>query len=86
MDSQSAVSPDSALGPAFDFPPDSGIHQQLKKAKNMVCLFNAPISKTKVRNGIYAYKYSTGVINIEGEKYTGYSIKEAISLWRRKNK
>ena len=52
----------------------------------MVCLFNAPISKTKVRNGIYAYKYSTGVINIEGEKYTGYSIKEAISLWRRKNK
>lgn len=48
-------------------------------------LFNTPISKTKVRNGVYAYKYSNGVININGEKYLEYSIKDAIKKWRSKN-
>ena len=48
-------------------------------------LFSTPISKTKVRNGIYAYKYPNGVININGEKYIGYSIKDAIRIWRSKN-
>lgn len=51
-----------------------------------VDLFSTPISKTKVRNGIFAYKYSNGCINIEGEKYFMYSIKDAIKNWRNKNK
>lgn len=45
-------------------------------------LFSTPTSRTKVRNGIYAYRYANGTINIEGKKYIGYSIKEAIKLWR----
>lgn len=48
-------------------------------------LFATPISKTKVRNGIYAYKYPNGTININGEKFLLYSIKEAIKIWRSKN-
>lgn len=48
-------------------------------------LFNTPISATKVRNNVYAYKYPNGVINIEGQKYIGYSIKDAIKKWRSKN-
>jgi len=48
-------------------------------------LFAKPISKTKVRNNIFAYKYSNGCININGQKYFGYSIKNAVSLWRSKN-
>lgn len=51
---------------------------------NGVDLFNPPLSKRKVRNGIYAYKYNTGVINICGEKYIGYSMTEAIKLFRKK--
>lgn len=49
-------------------------------------LFNTPIGKAKVRNGIYAYKYSNGVININGHKYMEYSMKDAIKLWRQQNK
>jgi len=49
-------------------------------------LFNTPISKTKVRNGVYAYKYFNGCININGEKYFDYSIKDAIKHWRNKYK
>jgi hypothetical protein len=48
----------------------------------MIDLFNTPISRTKVRNGIYAYKYANGTINIDGKKYVGYSIKEAIKIYR----
>jgi len=48
-------------------------------------LFSKPLSKTKVRNGIYAYKYSNGCININGKKYFGYSIKDAIFKWRKNN-
>jgi hypothetical protein len=51
----------------------------------MIDLFSTPISKTKVRNGIFAYKYPNGCININGEKYFGYSIKMAVKLWRSKN-
>ena len=49
-------------------------------------LFDTPLSTTKVRNNVYAYKYRNGTINIAGEKYVGYSIKLAIQLWRNKNK
>lgn len=48
----------------------------------MADLFSTPISKTKVRKNIYAYKYPNGCINIEGQKYFGYSVKDAIKLWR----
>lgn len=46
-------------------------------------LFNTPIQEKKVRNGIYAYKYANGVINIEGQKYIGYSMTEAINKFRK---
>ena len=48
--------------------------------------FAQPISKTKVRNNVYAYKYPNGWINIEGKKYFDYSIKDAIKKWRSFNK
>jgi hypothetical protein len=47
-------------------------------------LFSTPISKTKVINGVYAYKYLNGTININGQKYIGYSVSQAIKLYRSK--
>lgn len=44
-----------------------------------------PIKKIKIRKGIYAYKYANGPIEIEGEVYEFYTIKEAIKLWRYKH-
>jgi hypothetical protein len=52
----------------------------------MCDLFNTPISKTKIRKDVFAYKYKNGCINIAGEKYFDYSIKEAIKIWRSKHK
>ncbi len=57
-----------------------------KKPYKMIDLFNNPISKTKVRNGIFAYKYANGCININGQKFFDYSIKEAIKIWKSKQK
>ena len=48
-------------------------------------LFETPISKTKVRNGVNAYRYKTGIIVINNEKFVMYTMKEAIKLWRQKN-
>jgi hypothetical protein len=48
-------------------------------------LFSTPISKTKVRNGVYAYKYASGWIHINGQRYLYYTIKEAIKIWRQNN-
>ena len=45
-------------------------------------LFATPISATKVRKDIYALKYLNGCININGQKYFGYSVKQAIKIWR----
>lgn len=47
-------------------------------------MFETPLSKTKVRNGVYAYRYSNGCININGEQFFFYSIKDAIKIWRGK--
>jgi hypothetical protein len=44
------------------------------------------LSITKVRDGINAYCYFSGVIEIAGVKYVGYSIKAAIQDWKRKNR
>ena len=48
----------------------------------MADLFSTPTSKTKVRKGIFAYTYPNGCINIAGQKYFGYSTKEAIRIYR----
>lgn len=44
------------------------------------------INVGKVRNGVYYNKYSDGWITIGKERYLYYTIKEAIKLWRNKNK
>ena len=51
---------------------------------NNVDLFDTPIRSGKVRNGVYYHQYGNGVINIQGEKFCEYSIKDAISLYRKK--
>jgi len=48
-------------------------------------LFDNPTSKTKVRKNIYAYRYSNGLVEIDGQRYYDYSIKFAIKLWRANN-
>lgn len=48
-------------------------------------LFDSPLSATKIRKNVYAYKYRNGCININGQKFFDYSIKEAIKIWRSKN-
>ena len=48
-------------------------------------LFASPITQRKVRNGVVAYKYNNGTININGQKYIGYSMNDAIKMWRSKN-
>ena len=50
-----------------------------------VCMFSTPVSSRKVRNGICAHKYKNGVININGSKYSMYSMTEAIRKWRSDN-
>lgn len=49
-------------------------------------LFNTPIRKKKVIDGIYAYQYHNGIININGSKYLGYSMTYAIAKWKKDNK
>ena len=51
---------------------------------------NNPISKTKVRKGVYAYRYHTGLIAIGSfalgfESFYYYPMQEAIRLWRSRN-
>lgn len=49
-------------------------------------LFATPIKSKKVRNGVIAYAYHNGVININGSKYMEYSMTDAIKLWRKQNR
>ena len=49
----------------------------------MVDLFDTPIKQKKVRNGVIAYQYKNGVININGQKYVMYSMSEAIKKYRK---
>ena len=53
---------------------------------NGTILFDNPIRMGKVRNGVNWEQYRNGIINIAGQKYSGYSIKEAVYLWRKQNK
>lgn len=47
-------------------------------------LFSTPIKAKKVRKNVTAYVYRNGTININGQKYIGYSLTEAIKLYRQK--
>lgn len=49
-------------------------------------LFDTPISQTKVSKYVMAYKYKNGVIEIDGQKFIGYSMTEAIKIFRKRNK
>jgi hypothetical protein len=49
-------------------------------------LFSTPIKKTKVRVGLYAYKYPNGIIAIGDKQYLGYSMTTAIKLFRNQTK
>ena len=51
----------------------------------MVGFFDTPIKKVKVRNGVYAYKFSNGWITVGSQKYLYYSMTEAIKKWRDNN-
>jgi hypothetical protein len=46
-------------------------------------LFATPIKQKKVRKGVTAYQYRNGVININGQKYSMYSMTEAIRKYRK---
>lgn len=48
----------------------------------MIDLFEKPIRQKKIRNGIFAYQYRNGTIVIKHKKYVGYSMTEAIKLFR----
>ena len=48
-----------------------------------VDLFDTPLRSGVVRQGVWYHQYRNGVINIMGQKYLGYTIKEAISMFRK---
>ena len=47
-------------------------------------LFDTPIKAKKVRQGIIAYQYRNGTININGQKYLMYSMTDAIKDFRKR--
>jgi len=49
-------------------------------------LFDTPLKSKEVRKGVTAYQYRNGVINIGGQKFSGYSMTDAIRKWRQNNK
>lgn len=49
----------------------------------MIDLFDKPIKEKRVRNGIIAYQYRNGTININGQKYCMYSMTGAINKFRK---
>jgi hypothetical protein len=49
-------------------------------------LLGSPIVKQKkVRKNVMAYKFASGVVEIEGVRFFFYSMTEAIAKWRRDN-
>jgi hypothetical protein len=52
---------------------------------SMPDLFDSPIRAKKVRKNVTAYQYRNGCININGKKFFGYSMTEAIKKWRQEN-
>ena len=49
-------------------------------------LFETPIIEKKVSKYVTAYKYQNGIIEIDGRKFIGYSMTEAIKIFRNQNK
>jgi hypothetical protein len=43
------------------------------------------VAEKKVRNGVTAYKFRSGVVEIKGIRYIFYSMTDAIAKWRRDN-
>jgi hypothetical protein len=43
------------------------------------------VSQRKVRKNVTAYKYASGTIVINDQRYMFYSMSEAIAKWRRDN-
>jgi hypothetical protein len=50
---------------------------------NLPDLFATPVRARKVRTGITAFQYRNGIVNINGQKYSMYSMTEAITKFRR---
>jgi hypothetical protein len=48
--------------------------------------FDTPIRSGKVRNDVYYYQYRNGIIDIAGVTFVMYSIKDAVKIWRNRNK
>jgi len=48
----------------------------------MFDLFSNPVKSKFVRNGITAHQYRNGNINIDGQRYSMYSMTEAIAKFR----
>ena len=46
-------------------------------------MFSELIHTRYVRNGVFAHQYLNGTININGQKYIGHSMTEAIKLFRK---
>lgn len=46
--------------------------------------FEGAIRAVKIRKGITAFLYRNGTVNIDGEKYLGISITEAVKMYRKK--
>lgn len=47
-------------------------------------LFATPIRSKQVRNGVMAYQYRNGNININGQLFVMHSMSSAISAYRKK--
>lgn len=48
-------------------------------------LFEAPIKTQQIRKNVFLNKYRNGLININGQKFIGYSIKDAVKIYRQNN-
>lgn len=70
-------------GGIFPFP-ESGCRVLISNNEVIMDMFNPPIRSKKVRDGVVAYVYSNGTINIAGQKYIGWSLTDAIKLFRKK--
>ena len=53
--------------------------------KPMYLLGSPIVKEKKIRNGVTAYKFRSGVVEIEGIRFFFYSMTEAIAKWRRDN-
>lgn len=47
-------------------------------------LFEAPIRTRVVRASIVARQYINGTVDIKGQRYSGWSLADAIALYRKK--